>query len=207
MTLPFLLDVLRDDVVADFAERENPARVFVGEWEEARLVDGPKVCLSLGTGDPVDIGGAGGAQHYGIGHEWATGEGTVARALAGLGMHVVITCSAPAPDGLEPDARPMAARAATCELFRATFAALWHSHKGPFPWGGWTPLNEGAGLRTYGGAVRFWAAFVMPIVDDDDLVVMAEDGKGVTTLERAPDEPIAEAPDWTASQADLDADA
>jgi hypothetical protein len=206
MTLPFLLNVLHDDVAADFAERENPAKLFLGEWEEARLIDGPKVCFSLGAGDPVDIGGAGGAQHYAMGYDWPTGDGTVARALAGLAMRVVITCSAPAPDGLDPDARPMAARAATWELFRATFAALWHSHGGPFPWGGWTPLNEGSGLRTYGGAVRFWAAFVMPIVDDDDEVITAEDGRGVTTLEREPDEVITEAPNWMASPADLAAD-
>jgi hypothetical protein len=207
MTLPFILRVLAADIKADFLERDNPAKVMVGEWDVFKMVAGPRVVLGLGTGDPLDIGGAGGAQHYGMGYEWSTGEGTVARALAGLSQRVIIWCGAPAPAGTAPGERALVAQEATFELFRATFAALWHSHGGPFPWGGVEWLHEASALTTYGGAVRWWAAFPMPIVDDDDLVVMAEDGKGATTLERAPDEPIAEAPDWTASQADLDADA
>jgi hypothetical protein len=181
MTLPFFLDVVADDIVADFADRSISAEVLVGTWELYKQKSGARVILGLGDGDGQDVGA--GTIHYGSGGWFPTGDTTVARPLWINVQRVIVWVAAPPSPTAPPDRAARTARAATWSLTSSTLRAMWHSHGGTFPWGQLRWLNEDRAISNYGAAVQFTAFFSIPVLDDEDELVSTAAMGGSTTLD------------------------
>lgn len=191
MSANFFLDVLHDALVADFAERGITAAVKIGEWATFDHEPGDIVVLGLGDFEGQTL--TADAHHYT--GEIDQGDGTSARSLCADLQRVIVWCAARAPLATTTDLA-RAARGATQTLKRATIAAIWRAHGGPFVWGSGKWLNEARGSRIYGGACRFEALFPLPVWDDANPLILPDDMSGHVETQIGDDPPIAEVPDW-----------
>lgn len=187
---PFAIDVIADDIAAEFTAAALPAKVLVGTWERWKADVSPRVILGLGGANGASIRG----RKYGPGPSFPLPSGKVARPLWSAVTTFNVWIAYPPQEATAPALRAREARRLCWALFRATLAAMWHSHGGEFPWSGLRPLNEEDAMGTHCATLTFTAQIDLPVLDAPFTRATADEGEGQVTLVRDAGEDLVDAP-------------
>jgi hypothetical protein len=157
---PYAIDIIADDVRAEFVDIGCPAKVEVGSWQRFKDDPSPRVIFGISDGEGRALDGT---QRRGA--DFPVKGGT-ARAIWACDQRFNVWVTHPPTAGTPPDQRARQARALTWRLLQATLAAMAHSYGGMgFSWGSLVPLAEDQGVSTHGAALSFVARYNLPILD------------------------------------------
>ena len=187
---PFAIDVISDDMIAEFAALGIPAKVLVGTWERWKADTSPRVILGLGGANGQSIQG----RRFGPGPSFPLPNGKVARPLWSAVTTFNVWIAYPPQEATAPALRAREARALCWALFQSALAAMWHSHGGQFPWSNMRPLNEEDAMSTHGAGLTFTAQIDLPVLDLPFTHATGDAAAGETTLVREEGEDVIDAP-------------
>lgn len=182
MSSVFAIDMIANDIAAEFTAKNITAKVLIGEWEVHKHDASARVILGLGRGESLPFGQN--PNRWGPGVQAiATGPTTKARPLWACMQTIIVWVSSPPDNTVPPDQRDKVARALTWNLANQTLRAMWHSHGGWFPWGALEWQHEAQANRLYGAALKLEAVLPVPVLDDDMVFGTATEADGDGQLE------------------------